>query len=212
MKREYAPRAFLRHIPMSLLRDYFGTRRLLDELAWDSLPEDDTETVYLAWEQLRDEDRERVEADFRLVHELATEEGVRILIEEAAIRGCDLAAPLNEWEGLHAKAFWARLHQPDVFQAAGLFQHTDHLSPRFWNKRSGFPRKPLDVSAEAVQRLREALRVTPNGHRERSNPPNPSPRRSSQPGAWGRGEGLAQKPTPSGKPGDTLTGPRVSRG
>jgi hypothetical protein len=157
MKREYAPRAFLRHVPVTLLRDYFRRERLLLDLPLEQFTDQDTDLIFQAWDQLPEADRQRIEFSFRRVHEMATENGIRLLLEEAAINGTDLGPPLELWDGLHAKAFWAVLHAAEVFQTANLFQHTDHLSARFWKKRGGLPRKSPDVSRAALQRLQGAL-------------------------------------------------------
>src|SRR5262245_59468653 len=90
MKRHYAPRTFLRHVPKALLERFFRRHSLLGGLAWDALADGDIDPIYEVWQALPAPDRERVEMLFREADGLATPEGVRILVEEGRFHGVDL--------------------------------------------------------------------------------------------------------------------------
>jgi hypothetical protein len=82
----------------------------------------------------------------------------------------DLAAALEPHRGLHAKAMWAYLHYPDVFELASLFHYVEGLAGRFWVRVTQLPRQAADTSAEAVRALGRALsdfyqREQGRGHR-----------------------------------------------
>src|SRR5439155_6844711 len=102
MSRQYAPRAVLRQLPLSLIRDFLahervGTTRFGPD--WDSLVEGDVQSLYQAWLALPDETRDWFEQMLREVHEMGTPAGVRAVIGEAVHRGLDVASRLEAIDG-----------------------------------------------------------------------------------------------------------------
>jgi hypothetical protein len=157
VSRPYAPRAFLRHVPPDLLRQFCDGQRIPLDLDWSALADGDVDPVYDAWLALPAADRERAEAMFRHVHEMATPFGVRTLVEEAVFQEHAVPPDLDELDGHHAKALWALLHYAPVFHTARVFVHSANLPSRYWRKRTGLPRVAPDSAPAARTALQNAL-------------------------------------------------------
>jgi len=154
---DYAPKQFLRQVKISLLRDYFNGLKALGNLEWDELEETKVEPIYEAWQILSEQTREEIEWDFRKVHEMATGDGVRAIIEEARFHGLDLTSDLDAQDGYHNKAFWTMLVHPNVFDIAQLLNRADHLNRKYWRKRMDLPKKDPDISDNALRALEDAV-------------------------------------------------------
>src|SRR4051812_165873 len=93
--RQYSPRAFLRQVPNQLLKQFFERRGHYRDLLWYLFRETEVELIYDAWQALPGPEREEVERTFRGVHELASQAGIKALVEEGPFHGVDLAAQLD---------------------------------------------------------------------------------------------------------------------
>jgi hypothetical protein len=157
MAHEYAPQQFLRQAELSLIRDYFTRRNVLSNVEWDQLKEAEIELIYDAWQALPEQTREEIEFEFRQVHEMATADGTRAILEEGRFHGLDLTAALDALDGYHNKALWTLMEHYHVFDIARLLNRADHLSGRYWRKRKNIPKKKPDVSPKALKDLAEAV-------------------------------------------------------
>jgi len=153
----YASRSFFRQVANSLLREYFASRSLLDGVNWDDLGETDTGPIYDAWLELPQERRVETDADFHVVHDLADEAGIHVMIEEADYQHVDLVAALGELEDFHDQAMWVFLKHPKVFDIASRFSRADSLPNRSWQKRVGLPLRRPDTEDATIARFRQAL-------------------------------------------------------
>ena len=157
MTRSYSPRTFLRQAPRPLLRQLCEQQHLFDNFPWNGSGEHDVGPLYEAWLALPDGQREQVEGVFRDIDALASEEGVKALIEEGRFADLDLAAALGGLDGFHHKTLWAYLHHRPQFEDALRFVHADALPGRFWKKRKGLPRKAPDLSPAMQEQLQQTL-------------------------------------------------------
>ncbi len=157
MATDYMPRDFFRRVPNALLREYFSRSGLLAGVGWDALKESDAESIYAAWQTLDEGMRAAIENDFQHVHELATSDGARTIIEEGQFHDKDLAADLDAQAGFHAKAMWTLLHEPTVFRVASQLDAADHLSGRYRRKRTGLPQRRPNLSAKARTALSDTV-------------------------------------------------------
>ncbi len=157
MASSYAPNQFFRQAKISLLRDYFTRRKALAEMEWDKLKETETKPIYDAWQMLPEQTREEMEFEFRQVHDMATANGARAIIEEGRFHRLDLTADLDAKDGYINKALWTLLEHPNVFDIAQIMNRADHLNGRHWRKRMDVPKKRPDVSAEALKELAVAI-------------------------------------------------------
>lgn len=157
MTSDYAPKPFLRQTENKLLRTYFGGKELLHEIDWDNLKETDVDAVYDAWQALPQQERVKIESDFQVIFDMASVDGVRILIEEGRYKGIDLKPGLDALGGFLNKSCWVFLNHRDVFEVAYDFDRADNLNRRSWKKRKDLPRKEPDLSPQARDELREAV-------------------------------------------------------
>jgi len=107
---DYAPKPFLRQTENKLLRAYFGGKELLHEIDWDNLKETDVDAVYDAWQALPQQERVKIESDFQVIFDVASVDGVRILIEEGRYKGIDLKPGLDALGGFLNKSCWVFLN------------------------------------------------------------------------------------------------------
>lgn len=157
MSNDYAPRQFLRQAKMALLSEFFTGPRALQNVEWTGLKETEVDPVYEAWQALPEAVREDIEFQFRRVFGVATADGVRAIIEEGRFHGFELAGDLDSLDGHVNKALWTLLKHRQVFDVAQLLNRADHLSSRYWRKRTGIPRREPRVSSEALQELSDVV-------------------------------------------------------
>jgi len=159
MSRQYHLRSFLRDAPHAFLRRYLAEKGVGSELDWDALGEMDFDPIFEAIQAASDDVRAEIEADFREIDAMATEGGVKTIIQEARFprHGIDLAAEFGAAEGHHERVFWAFLEHPRVFQVASEFYRADNLPGRSWRKRRNLPERGPLIDQPSRQRLKEAI-------------------------------------------------------
>lgn len=145
MSHNYNPRRILRHVSNQLLQAFFANQKIEIAVDWKSIKETAIEPVFQAMQKLSDADHQKVEEVFQDIHALATEEGVRVLVQDGATWGKDLRAELDQWESRHDKAMWTFLNHEDVWTMALRLAHADSLSySRNWITRvADIPKKKL---------------------------------------------------------------------
>jgi hypothetical protein len=154
---DYAPKPFLRQAENKLLQEYFSRKGLLQEIDWESIGETDVDDIHVAWEALPVQQRVEIESDFQLIYDLASEDGIRILIEEGRFQDIDLKPALDAHDGFLNKSFLVFLEYRDVFEVAYDFDRADNLNRRSWKRRKGLPRKEPDLSLQARDELKDAV-------------------------------------------------------
>jgi hypothetical protein len=157
MVRQYAPRIFLRQVPTQLLQTFFARRHALADVRWEVRRERVIASVFDAWQALPAPQPAEIDRAFQEVYEMASEAGVKALIEEGASHGVDLAAALKRYVGFCHKAMWVYVNHPSIFAVAALFASADGLPGRYWLRHRGLPRKAPDTSAAATQALAAGL-------------------------------------------------------
>ncbi|MBN2585021.1 MAG: hypothetical protein JXL80_18310 [Planctomycetes bacterium] len=129
MARDYSPKAFLRHAPNALLKEYFSGERALAGIDFDTLGESEIDGVFAAIEALSPGDQREIEADFRAVNELSTAAGVRAIVEEAAFWKKDWAASFEAMANHYERALWTFLNDHRVFAVATDLAYMDSMTP-----------------------------------------------------------------------------------
>jgi hypothetical protein len=157
--RQYSPKSFLRNAPNSLLQRYLVAKGIGAGLDWAALSETRVEPIFQAVQEAPDALRAEIERDFRDIDGLATEGGVKIIIDEGRFptHGLELAETLGNMLGYHEQAFWTFLEHPEVFHIARRFSQADHLPGRSWRKRSELPEIAPQIDAEFCERLAQAV-------------------------------------------------------
>ena len=135
MTRNYSRNTFLRQTPNKILKEYFTRKELLAGVDFDSLRETEIEPIVEALDQLGDEQRTDVEAEFRLVNEMACEMGVQVLIEEAGspFHRLDWSRAFGQMDNHYERALWAFLNDPKVFEIASDLAYIDRVGG--WKQR-----------------------------------------------------------------------------
>src|SRR4030067_1096947 len=157
MPNDYAPRQFLRHVQIALLREYFAQERALDNVEWDKLKETEIDPIYAAWQALPELMKKEIECDFRRIHAMGSPEGTRAIIEEGPFHKLDLTPNLDALDGHLNKCFWTFIKHHNVFDVAESLHRADHLNGRSWRKRKNLPKKNPDVSPTPVAAFSRAF-------------------------------------------------------
>ena len=148
MAGQYELRKFLQYVSNTILKDYFERIGWNSGVKWKELSAKDVDPLFEAILNAPEDVRARINRQFRQVNDMATEGGVKALIDEGRqwIRGkLDLAEELKDIAGLENKVFRVFLDHPakgserSVFDVAREFTKSDRVPNRSWRKRSGVP-------------------------------------------------------------------------
>ena len=148
MAGQYELRKFLTCVSNTILKDYFEQIKWDAGVEWEKLPAKDIDPLFGAILTAPDDVRARINREFQQINDMATEGGVKALIDEGRqrIRGkLDLADELKDVAGLQNKVFRAFLDHPaqgagrSVFDVACEFNKADNVPNRNWRIRSGVP-------------------------------------------------------------------------
>jgi len=150
MAGQYELKKFLIHVANVILKEYFERIGWNPGVDWDQLPETKANIgpLFEAIQKAPDDVRAQVNRDFQQINEMATEGGVRTIIDEGhhPMHGrLDLGEELKDVGGLHDQVFRVFLDypaqdgRPSLFDVARQFNKADNLPGRSWRKRSGVP-------------------------------------------------------------------------
>jgi len=168
MLHDYSPKTFLRQTPNKILKEYFEGKNLLEEVDFDALGEMDPDPIMEALDKLSDEQRRDIEADFRLINEMATESGVRVLVEEAEspFHKLDVSRQFRQMKNHYERAFWLFLKHGSVFHVAVELARMDRVGS--WRLRFvGANRDPAVKEEDRnnlVSAISEIYRKQGRGH------------------------------------------------
>lgn len=157
MAAQFTPRVFFLQVSNESLKSYFESRDELRDFEWGRYALSATDPLHDAWSLLPERSRQETEAEFRAVSELATREGLGEIVAEAQRRGVDLTSELATNVGPVEKAFRVFLRYRRVFDVARQLVRVDHLSSRYWRRRTDVPRVAPDTSRTARTELGRAL-------------------------------------------------------
>jgi len=156
MTRAYAPKTFLRQCPNAVLKMYFETKGIGIEVDWEALTPRKVDPLFDAIEELPDAQRERVERDFRLVFEMATEKGRLLLVEQAEVFGEDLGERFADAENAYEAAMIAFLEHASIFDIASCVHDIFRMGN--WRKRTVGERLHATDDPERIQAFEAALK------------------------------------------------------
>lgn len=154
---QYSLKSFLRKAPNSLLKRYLAGHRIGLDLQWDSINESKIEPIFEAIEAASDENRAEINADFGDIEAMATDGGVKTIIDEACFHKVNLALEFEKMEGHHERALWTFIEHKRIFEVAFRFNHADSLSDRSWKKTGKLPSKNPHTDEDSKKRLSTAL-------------------------------------------------------
>lgn len=158
MSRNYSPKNFFRQAPNTSLKRYFHKQKLLKDFDFDEHRRSQVDQICEAFDALTIAQRSKIENDFRDIHALACESGMKALFREAQEEGIDLKTQFEDEElGDYEMAFKAFFDAKKVFERALLFAHAEELPPRYWKKRANLPKKLVRDLERRKNELAEAL-------------------------------------------------------
>lgn len=159
MAKQFDPKRILRQVSNHLLDDLFTTHGHALEVPWEELGETEIDAIYEGWQALPEETCRELEIVLHEASEMANEDGVKAIIEEAVRQERhDLIAELEEFESRHDKAVWTHIRAGDVWDLAVRFARADSLSRmRYWITRIDIPAKVPDTSDETRAELQQSL-------------------------------------------------------
>jgi hypothetical protein len=155
---QYNPRTVFRQTSNHLLREFFESKGHRIDVDWDELGNTQIQGVYKAFLAFNDTDRQNLEIDLHNIHTVAqSEDGLRILIENAAFMGFDIAAELDAIDSRYDKAMTVLLRYAQVWDKAVTLVHAGSLSRRCWYRRNTLPKQAPDTSEVALDMLSEDI-------------------------------------------------------
>ena len=172
MAEQYELRKFLRDVAPAILKEYFERIGWQPNVDWKQLTKSKVDPLFAAIQNAPEATRAQINEDFQQINGMATEGGIRTIIDEGRFRHLDLGNELKDVSGLHNKVLRVFLDhpasdaRPSVLNVASRLNKADNLPGRSWCIRSGVPEVPhakaqddeIAKSLEAGRkRLAEAL-------------------------------------------------------
>jgi len=155
----FDPKRILRQTSNHLLDDLFQAHGHELEVPWEDLKQTQVDEIFDAWQALPEHERRAIEIVLHEVNEMATEDGVRAIVEEANDQANEeLVEEIEEYDSRYDKAVWTYIKARDVWDVAVRFARADSLSRgRYWIKRMDIPTEEPDTSDETIAELEKAL-------------------------------------------------------
>ena len=114
---QFDPKKVLRQVSNDLLRQLFEHCHCPIDVPWAELSE------------MEEAPRRNIEIVLHDIGEMAIEDGIRAIVEEARRMGeDDLIENIEILESRHDKTVWTLIHSPDIWQLAVRFARADSLS------------------------------------------------------------------------------------
>lgn len=158
MAGQYSQRQFFRNTPNKYLQHYFTAKQISIDLDFETVKERDVETISTAFAALPDIEQTQGEADFRMINSLASEAGVKVLVDEALyFEDNAFIEQIAAIAGFHAKVIWAFINKPEYWHAATMFLHADNVSASYWKKRNKLPMLADGIEDNAIEALSKAI-------------------------------------------------------
>lgn len=160
MAGQYSQRQFFRNTPNKYLQQYFTAKQISIDLDFETVKERDVETISTAFAALLDIEQTQGEADFRMINSLASEAGVKVLVDEALyFEDSAFIEEIANIAGFHAKVLWAFINKPEYWHVATMFLHADNVSASYWKKRNKLPMLADGIENNAIDALSKAISV-----------------------------------------------------
>jgi hypothetical protein len=157
MAAQYSPKQFFRNTPNEYLQGYFNDKQVSISLDFDKIKENDVESLFTAFLALPDNEQTEAEADFRAIHSLSSEAGVKALADEANYFDDNaFIEQIAAIDGFHAKVIWAFINKPEYWRVATKFLHADNVSASYWKKRKGLALTDA-IEDNAIDQLSTAI-------------------------------------------------------
>jgi len=129
---QYSPKKLIRNISKPLLRRYFDQLKLLSDIDWNGVDDNDPAPIMAAMDELDSSDLETVETDFNQINELATDNGSRLIYEEAAFWKRPWAGKLEEAANDFERAMLALVEDRKLIDKVSSCNEMDRFAESRW--------------------------------------------------------------------------------
>ncbi|MBI9017336.1 MAG: hypothetical protein JEZ07_08770 [Phycisphaerae bacterium] len=150
--KQYNPQLVMRQVSKKLLKTFFQENwNCCFNIDWDNLVKTQIQDIYDAFLKLPEERRRLLEVDLQDIHSIAaSDSGISILVEQASLICIDINQELEKYESRYDMAMAVFLKHPDIWKEAVPIVHVEHLSKRFWYRRSNLPMTNSSPSQMAI--------------------------------------------------------------
>jgi hypothetical protein len=167
-RQGYDPRKVLRLTNNSILQEYFTNRGILHGINFEDQKEADIDEIFEAITHLEPFIYRELDLTLRRIYEMACENGIIRLIEEASDYSIDLAERLSQFEGPYNKSFRVFLDHPDIFKEAEVNSFLSSL--KNWKELDDMPTQEPIINSDKLASLGNAIsdyhkRKEGRGHR-----------------------------------------------
>lgn len=157
MSKHFELLGFLRSAPKGLLKTYFESRGVLQDVPWDTLDRREDALIAQALEMVPTDERNRVVADFRRIWHLHGRAFTNGILNEAQFHKDPTAYETLQAQTHLGKALWVTLFRPEWAAKAEILAAVDKLPDGAWIKRRGLPARPGPVDGVTISQLEEGL-------------------------------------------------------
>jgi len=149
---QFNPRRVIRQLSDHIRSELFAQHGHPLSAAWD------VEEVFQNLKSLPDASRTSIEIILQDLDEVASEDGMRVIVEEAGFRDVDLSGEFAQMDSRFDMAMWVFLHHPELWTAATRFTRADALSfGRSWSRRCDMPVAEPGTGEADIRKLQTAL-------------------------------------------------------
>ena len=131
----YSLRAFLLRLSRGFLVEILNRHAVDLDFDPTGLKKRDIEPIFVAINQLPDGARHQLDQDFRGIHHLGTEAGLRQIIDEGRHDDLDLVEELARHKSFIDKAAWTFVYHRAVFDLALRLSAREILAGRYWKRK-----------------------------------------------------------------------------
>ncbi|HEX2950997.1 MAG TPA: hypothetical protein VHV83_15745 [Armatimonadota bacterium] len=155
--QRYNARHFIQSAPKDLLQVYLSNFGLTDSIDWSVTLQAINHTVFSMINRAPGETHRQIHRDFRLINQLANEEGIAMIRAEIHRRHMDeqVLPTLERYTSSVGQAFWAFLQEPQIFDYAYHFGIADMV--KRWHRVCVRDADPLTSPEQSLERLHTAL-------------------------------------------------------
>ena len=152
---QYSPKKLIRNISNPLLKRYFDQRELLGETDWKGLEDHDTKPIMAAMDELEAADLQAIETDFNQINELATDNGSKLIFEEASFCNRPWSDKLGGMANDYERAMLAMIEDRRLIDIVSSCNEMDRFAESRWKR--WIVGKRLQVTDER-EKLKKGLR------------------------------------------------------
>jgi len=155
MSKTFSMKRFLIATSNKSLSEYFSEKGIELGVDLTVLDEADIEPMMNAIRELPRDLSSLVEHDFREIHALSYDGGIKTLLSEARDGFDEISGALEDIDGHEDKVMWVFLNKPEVFEGAATWHRIDTMTR--WRHRKNLPKVRPVTDGETKEALARVL-------------------------------------------------------